>query len=115
MSNVTGNKSNILSIKQKQELVNRHYNENRTFREQSIEYGVSYSTARNLCINYKIYGAESLISRTGKHNKHSSVRPNSLDPKDKELAILKKKIKWLEMENEVIKKFNEMMENQKKK
>ncbi|WP_339029627.1 hypothetical protein [Spiroplasma endosymbiont of Cantharis nigra] len=115
MSNVTGNKSNILSIKQKQELVNRHYNENRTFRELSIEYGVSYSTARNLCINYKIYGAECLISKTGKHNKHSSVRPNSLDPKDKELAILKKKIKWLEMENEVIKKFNEMMENQKKK
>ncbi|WP_339030740.1 hypothetical protein [Spiroplasma endosymbiont of Cantharis nigra] len=54
-------------------------------------------------MNCKIYGTKGLISKTRKHNSHSSIRPNYLYAKNKELAILKKKIKWLKMENEFIK------------
>ncbi|WP_200859577.1 hypothetical protein [Spiroplasma apis] len=79
-------------------------------------HNISYSTVRRMCVDWEVFGDESLISKTGKNNKHNGkIIINPKDPKDKNIAELNKKLKWLEMENEVLKKFNELMEDSKKK
>ncbi|QBQ07391.1 hypothetical protein SGLAD_v1c01920 [Spiroplasma gladiatoris] len=50
-----------------------------------------------------------------KHNKHNGkIKTNSKDTVDKKIAELNKKPKWLEMENEVLKKFNKLIEESEK-
>ncbi|QGS51983.1 hypothetical protein [Spiroplasma tabanidicola] len=115
MANLKGNKSNILDFDTKKELINKYFKQNLSFRDLSKTYNISYSTVRRMCLDWEVYGDESLISKTGKHNKHNGkIRTNSKDPKDKKIAELNKKIKWLEMENEVLKKFNELMDDSEK-
>ncbi len=115
MANLKGNKSNILNFDTKKELIIKHFDKNLSYKDLSKMYNISYSTARRMCMDWEVFGDESLISKTGKHNKHNGkIRNNSKDPKDKKIAELNKKLKWLEMENEVLKKFNELMEDSKK-
>ncbi len=116
MANLKGNKSNILNFETKKELIIKHFDQNLSYKDLSKMYNISYSTVRRMCVDWEVFGDESLISKTGKHNKHNGmIRINSKDPKDKKIAELNKKLKWLEMENEVLKKFNELVEDSEKK
>ncbi|AHB36323.1 helix-turn-helix domain-containing protein [Spiroplasma apis] len=105
MANLKGNKSNILNFETKKELIIKHFDKNLSYKDLSKMYNISYSTVRRMCVDWEVFGDESLTSKTGKHNKHNGkIRINSKDPKDKKIAELNKKLKWLEMENEVFKK-----------
>ncbi|QBQ07951.1 hypothetical protein SGLAD_v1c07520 [Spiroplasma gladiatoris] len=67
-------------------------------------------------LNWKVYSDKSLILKNGKHNKHNEkIRTNLKDSKDKKITEINKKLKWLEMENEFLKKLNELIENSEKK
>ncbi|QBQ07817.1 hypothetical protein SGLAD_v1c06180 [Spiroplasma gladiatoris] len=84
MANLKGNKSNIIDFDTKKELINKYFKQNLSFRDLSKAYNISYSTVRRMSLDWVVYGDESLISKTGKHNKHNAkIITNSKVPKDK--------------------------------
>lgn len=119
MSNIKGNKSIILSAQEKEKIVKEHFEKEMTFSQLSRKYKISYSAIRKWCLDYEIYGFVALESQTGKSNtnqkgiKKPSTR--SLDPKDREIAMLKKQLKQANMENDILKKFDELMRESLKK
>ncbi|WP_338971811.1 helix-turn-helix domain-containing protein [Spiroplasma endosymbiont of Panorpa germanica] len=66
MANHQGNKSNILSYEKKLEMVKEHFENNVPLKDLVNMYNVSYSAARNACINYQTKGPESLRNKTGR-------------------------------------------------
>jgi len=95
----------------KKQLVDDFINKDFSLRELSNKYKISYSAARSICLKYEIYGEASLYKTSGNFTKNrNEKRINSLDPKDKEIALLKKKIKDLEMETDLLKKLNELLD-----
>ncbi|ATZ21302.1 helix-turn-helix domain-containing protein [Mesoplasma tabanidae] len=120
MANIKGNKSIILSTQEKEIIVKEHFEKEMTFSQFSKKYNVSYSAIRKWCLDYEIYGLSALESQTGKMNvkQKGKAKPSSrsLDPKDREIAMLKKQLKQANMERDIWKKFDELMrESQKKK
>lgn len=113
MSRPKGKKSPQASLELKLEVIKKHYEENKTFRELEIIYPYSYATIRKWCLEFEIYGEKALISKTGRQS-NKGPRTNNLDPNLKEIAILRKKLKDKEMEIEVLKKLNEFMEKLEK-
>ncbi|AXK51756.1 helix-turn-helix domain-containing protein [Spiroplasma alleghenense] len=117
MANLKGNKSNILTIEQKINMVNEHFEKGASFKVLSEKYNVSYSMVRKTCLKFNEFGREGLIrdytiradSKTGK-----VPRINSLNPDKVENAKLNKKLKEAEAEIFILKKLHELMKNQKK-
>ena len=105
-----GTKFNMLSTDEKLVVVKDHYENNLSFNELKDKYGVSYSAVRKWCLDYDAKGVEALVSKTGKQNQARTwERSNSLDPKDREIARLRKELKAAEMRETIAKKLNEAM------
>ncbi|QGS52064.1 hypothetical protein [Spiroplasma tabanidicola] len=78
MANHKGNKSTILDLNAKKDLVNKHFNEHIFYKKLSMIYNISYSAARRMFIDWEIYREAALISKNGKHNKHNGkIKINS--------------------------------------
>ena len=104
MSNIKGNKSDILSTEEK-ELMVSDYQNGFAFRELSKKYNISHSVSRKICLKFDEHGKSSFIQKREKNNK---IRILGKDPRDIEIARLRK----IEKEHEVLKKFIEWAEKQ---
>lgn len=109
MSRTKGSFSKHATPDTKLEIVNKHFDEGKTFRELEFEYPYSYAAIRKWCLDYEIHGKEGLISNTGKGG-NNGIRINNKDPKNQEIAKLRKDLKKKEMEIAFLKKLNELME-----
>lgn len=113
MSNIKGTKRNNLSFETKKQMVSDHFNKNLSFSELSKKYQISYSTTRKNCLNYQEYGEDVLKKRSDNWTNHKSERNNSLDKKDREIAKLRKQLNEKELETEILKKLQTLIQEAK--
>ncbi len=95
-------------------MINDHFNKNLSFSELSKKYQISYSTARRNCLDYQEYGEEVLKKTSGNWINHKHERNNSIDKKDREIAKLRKQLKEKELETEILKKLQALIQKVKK-
>ncbi|AHI54175.1 hypothetical protein SSABA_v1c07730 [Spiroplasma sabaudiense Ar-1343] len=77
MANHRGNKSNILSFEKKLEMVKEHFESNVPLKDLVVKYNISYSAARNACLNYQKKGPDALRNNTGRTFGWNSQKPFS--------------------------------------
>jgi transposase len=121
MGNFKGNKTNMLTFEEKLEVAKDCMQNQQSWHQLGDKYNVSYSAARKWALGYEQYGEEYLrkvSSRVGQKSgqpKNNQYRINSIDPKNKKIAELKKRNKELEMENEILKKFHGFLKDTERK
>lgn len=99
MSNIKGTKRNNLSFETKKQMINDHFSKN-----------LSYSAVRKNYLNYQQYGENSLKKTSGNLTNHKHERNNSIDKKDREIAKLRKQLKEKELETEILKKLQTLIQ-----
>lgn len=120
MSNIKNNKSNMKSFEEKLEIAKDWSQNQQPWKILGKKYNVSYSSARKWALGYEEHGEQYLIdisSRKGQSSgiSKNSYRINNIDPNKREIAKLKKELKEKELEIQILKKFNDFMDDSGKK
>lgn len=88
------------------EIVKYCIEHNRNYNETSEKYKVSYQQARSWTVKYEEAGVDALVDRRGKRKTEDQL--TELDRLKAQMKLLEAKNKRLEMENEVLKKLEEI-------
>lgn len=91
------------------EIVKDCIKNNKDFEATAIKYNVSYQQVRNWIIKYEAMGVTGLEDRRGKRLGTQPSRTHEEEQRDR-IAILERKNKDLQMENDLLKKVKELME-----
>jgi transposase len=117
MSNKKGTKSNMKSFEEKLKIA-QDWNQNPIpWKELGAKYNVSYSRARIWALGYQENGEQFLkdiSTRKGQRagiSKGKTYRNNNINPDKREIAKLRKELKEKEMEIEILKKWNDFVED----
>mgnify|MGYP000922296991 CR=1 FL=1 len=78
----------------------------RNYNETAEEYQVSYQQVRSWVVKYDKSGVDALIDRRGKRKSEDEF--TEVDRLKGQNKLLEAKNRWLEMENEVLKKLQEL-------
>lgn len=99
-------KGRITEFEERIEIVKYCIEHDRNYNETAKKYQVSYHQVRSWIVKYDESGVDSLIDRRGKHK--SENRLTELDRLKAQNKLLEAKNRRLEMENEVLKKLEEI-------
>ncbi|WP_027063105.1 helix-turn-helix domain-containing protein [Mesoplasma seiffertii] len=111
-------KITYLLTSKKIELVKEYQTDKYSFNELSTKFKISYSAARSICLGFDAEGDDFLKRKSGNksnHTIHHSERSTSLDPKDREIAKLRKELANQKIETEILKKFQSLLKGNKPK
>ncbi|WP_339030432.1 helix-turn-helix domain-containing protein [Spiroplasma endosymbiont of Cantharis nigra] len=118
MANFKGNKSNMVSLETKIEVAKDWAINQQSWKKLAKKHNVSYSAARKWALGYEEYGIEYLKKISSRKGQTAGIKKIDIELKNspfkKEIMELKKKNKLLEMENEILKKFNQFLEDSEK-
>lgn len=117
MANKPGTKFNMKSYEEKLEIAKDWNRDPIPWKKLAAKYNVSYSQARIWALGYQEHGEEflkNISTRKGQGkgvSKTDVFKINSIDPDKREIARLRKELKEKEMEIEILKKWNDFVED----
>lgn len=111
MNNKQRKKRTVLSFEVKKNLIHDYYEKGLNQKQLSEKYNVSHPNVSIICRNFKLYGNEGL--KSSKIRKHKRIQYREGKSAEKEILKLKQKNYELEMENKILKKLKEFLDEQK--
>lgn len=105
-------KYNKYSYETKEKLIKEYLKGEMGYRKLSRKFGVTQSAAKNWITKYNKGGYEEL--KKDNRGKGSTGRPKSIKMKDYGLMSDKEKVKYLEMENDALKKLKGIRKDKQK-
>ena len=94
------------TLEQRMEAVKWYEENGRSYKDTAAHFGYNYAQVRDWVKKYETRGADGLLDRRGKRKEESEL--TETERLKRELILERNKRKQLEMENELLKKLNEL-------
>lgn len=93
------------TLEERKQIVQWYFDHGCSYKETAAHFECSYSQVRDWVIKFKDQGTDGLLDRRGKRKSEEDLTTE--EAMKREIARLKAKNQYLEMENELLKKLKE--------